>query len=255
MAKKNGKGASSKALEMNIEWRSCGSTTVGTVRNHNEDSYTAMPDKRLWVVADGMGGHEHGDFASQSITSAFDGFEPSATLSETIDGIEARVLGVNKMLRDKTGGSSDKMIGSTVVLLYAYSNYMFLMWAGDSRAYILRQGKLRQISRDHSYVQEIVDKGLLSPEDAATHPSGNIITRAVGVADTLFLDMDVFRVEYGDKFLICSDGLFKDITDDDIAGMMKDIPMRAVEGLIEKALANGADDNVTVIVVEAHKGS
>ena len=247
------KSKSAQAVELKIDWRSCGSTTVGTVRNHNEDSYIAKPENCLWVVADGMGGHEHGDFASQSITAAFADFEEKKTLSETIDHIENAVISVNRMLRDNTGGQSDKMIGSTVVLLYAYSNYMFTMWAGDSRAYMLRKGKLKMISRDHSYVQEIVDKGLLSPEDAANHPSGNIITRAVGVSDTLFLDMDVFRVEYGDKFMLCSDGLFKDITDDDISGLMKEIPMRAVEGLIEKSLANGADDNVTVIVVEAHK--
>ena len=245
--------ATDSGAVMKIDWRSCGSTTVGTVRDHNEDAYLASSEKKLWIVADGMGGHSHGDFASRSITEAFEDFTPRKTLSETIEDIENRVIEVNAMLREKSAGQTDKMIGSTIVLLYAFGNYMFLMWAGDSRAYRLRNGEITQISRDHSYVQDIVDKGLLDPRDAATHPSGNIITRAVGVAETLFLDVDVFRVEYNDKFLICSDGLFKDITEKEIAGLMSDIPMKSVEALIEKALANGADDNVTVIVVEAHK--
>jgi serine/threonine protein phosphatase PrpC len=125
------------------------------------------------------------------------------------------------------------------------------MWAGDSRIYRYRNKKLDQVSHDHSFVQEIVDKGMMSPEEAGNHPSANIITRAVGVSDKLVIDIDHDIAQPGDKYLICSDGLFKDITIEDISRAMDQIPFKASQSLIETALANEANDNVTVIVVEA----
>lgn len=234
-----------------FEWRSCGLTTVGAVRKHNEDAYLTLPDEGLWVVADGMGGHAKGDVASQSIIDALDGFTSQRTLSTTIELIEQKIVDVNDRLHGQSLGQPEQVMGSTVALIYAYQQHVFYMWAGDSRIYRYRNKRLDQVSHDHSFVQEIVDKGMMAPAEAAEHPSANIITRAVGVSDKLVIDIDHDIVQPGDKYLICSDGLFKDITLDDISNAMDQIPFKAAQSLIEISLANEANDNVTVIVVEA----
>ncbi|MGM0563698.1 MAG: PP2C family protein-serine/threonine phosphatase [Pseudomonadota bacterium] len=234
-----------------FEWRSCGLTTVGAVRKHNEDAYLTLPEQSLWVVADGMGGHAKGDVASQSIIDSLADFKPKRTLSTSIEHIEQRVLGVNEEMYSQSKGRPENVMGSTVALIYAYGEHLFYMWAGDSRIYRLRNGQLKQVSHDHSFVQEIVDKGMMSPEEASSHPQSNIVTRAVGVSDKLVLEIDHDIVEPGDKFLLCSDGLFKDISLKEITQIMGQIPFKAAQALIDKALANEANDNVTVIVVEA----
>lgn len=234
-----------------FEWRSCGLTTVGTVRKHNEDSYLALPNKQLWVVADGMGGHARGDLASQSVIEAYRDFESRRTLAQTIDDLEDRAINVNQRLRKEIGDNIKNMMGSTIVMMYAKRHYAFFLWAGDSRIYRYRKKHLEQISHDHSFVQESVDKGVMTPEEAMKHPSSNIITRAVGVHDDIQMDIDYTTVEHGDKFLLCSDGLFKDIAMNEISNELEKIPMRAAEGLIDLALSRGANDNVTVIVIEA----
>lgn len=231
-------------------WRSCGLTTIGTVRKHNEDSYLTKPDEGFWVVADGMGGHQKGDIASKTIVDAYNEFKPLRTLSQTIDDLEDRVLNVNNILREGIADDPRNIMGSTVAMMYAWHKFVFFLWAGDSRIYRYRDQHLIQISHDHSFVQESVDKGAMLPEEAAVHPSSNIITRAVGVHENLFIEMDYCEAQAGDKFLLCSDGLFKDVTLNDIAEKMNEIPYKSAEGLIKMALDNQANDNVTVIVVE-----
>ncbi|MBA3581925.1 MAG: serine/threonine-protein phosphatase [Gammaproteobacteria bacterium] len=234
-----------------VEWRSCGLTTVGAVRKHNEDSYLAMPEKNLWVVADGMGGHARGDLASQAVVHAYSDFEPLRTLAQTMDDLEDRALKVNTKLREHLDGNPSKVMGSTIVLMHARQQYVFLLWAGDSRIYLYRKGNLLQVSHDHSFVQESVDKGAMTPSQAQNHPNANIITRAIGVHDHLYLDVEYLEYQAGDKFLLCSDGLFKDVTMAEIAEQLDKIPFKAAEGLIEMALSKSANDNVTIIVVEA----
>lgn len=136
-------------------------------------------------------------------------------------------------------------------MIYAHNDHIFCIWAGDSRIYRLRNGELTQMTRDHSFVQEIVDKGMITRQQAQTHPNANIITRAVGVAETLKLDVEHSRVEAGDKYMLCTDGLFKDLTDMDMARILEKNPISAAQTLIDKALGAGANDNVTVVVVEA----
>jgi serine/threonine protein phosphatase PrpC len=239
------------AESKSFEWRSCGLTTVGTVRKHNEDSYLALPEHNLWVVADGMGGHLRGDVASQAVVNAYSDFEPSRTLSQTIDDLEERALKVNRKLRENLGDHPNNVMGSTLAMMYAKHSYAFFLWAGDSRIYRYRRRVLEQISHDHSFIQESVDKDVMSTEEASAHPSSNIITRAVGVHNNLFLDLDYLEVKENDKFLICSDGLFKDVVMEEIAAQLDKIPFKAAEGLIDMALAKSAHDNVTVIVIEA----
>lgn len=237
--------------QTHLEWRSCGLTTVGTVREHNEDAYLTLPEQQLWLVADGMGGHRKGDLASKSIVDAFQEFQPRKTLSTTISEIEQCLLEVNNELYMQSEGRQDQIMGSTVALMHVYKQHIFYVWAGDSRIYRYRNKQLKQVSHDHSFVQEIVDKGMMSVNDATNHPSANIITRAIGVSDRLVLDIDHDIAEPGDKFLICSDGLFKDITLAEISKRMDDIPFKAAEALIDLSLVKQANDNVTVIIIEA----
>ena len=236
---------------MPFEWRSCGLTTVGTVRKHNEDCYLALPEKELWVVADGMGGHMRGDVASRAVIDAYAEFTPLRTLSASIDDLEERAQNVNSKLREDLASNPGQIMGSTIAMMYGNQNYAFFLWAGDSRIYSYRNNELEQVSHDHSFIQESVDKNIMSAEEASSHPSSNIITRAVGVHNHLFLDMDYIKVLPNDKFLICSDGLFKDVVLAEIAEQLDKIPFKAAEGLIDMALSKGANDNVTVIVVEA----
>jgi serine/threonine protein phosphatase PrpC len=235
-----------------IEWRSCGLTTVGTVRKHNEDSYLALPEHSLWVVADGMGGHKRGDFASQAVVEAYIDFQEKRTLSQTIDDLEDRALQANARLRVDLDSNPHNIMGSTIAMMYTRNQYAYFLWAGDSRIYHYRNRKLEQISHDHSFIQESVDRAVMTAEEASAHPSSNIITRAVGVHNYLYLDMDYVEVQPGDKFLLCSDGLFKDVVMSEIAEQLDKIPFKAAEGLIDMAISKGANDNVTVIVVEAH---
>lgn len=237
--------------ELPFEWRSCGLTTVGTVRKHNEDSYLASPERHFWVVADGMGGHMRGDVASQAVIEAYEDFQPKRTVSQTIDDLENRAITVNSKLREDLDSNPGHIMGSTIAMMYAKHNISYFMWAGDSRIYAYRDRVLKQISHDHSFIQESVDRKIMTAEEASSHPSSNIITRAVGVHNQLYLDVDYIRVNPGDKYLLCSDGLFKDVVLSEIAKQLDKIPFKAAEGLIDMALAKGANDNVTVIVIEA----
>lgn len=239
------------AMPENFEWRSCGLTTVGAVRKHNEDAYLALPDHQLWLVADGMGGHNRGDLASSSIVEAFDDFEPRRTLTQSIDDIEDRILKVNKVLRSTAGSDPRDISGSTIALMHGHQQNAFFFWAGDSRIYLYRNRRLKMLSHDHSFVQEAVDKGTIKVEDAADHPSGNIITRAVGVHDELYMDIDYCQVKPGDKFLLCSDGLLKATKTHEISSAMEQIPFKAAERMIDICLSRNVSDNVTVIVIEA----
>ena len=232
-------------------WRSCGLTTVGTVRKHNEDAYLALPEYALWLVADGMGGHMRGDVASQSVIEAYSNFAPSRTLAQTIDDLEERAIKVNQKLRENLSGDPSHIMGSTIAMMYALKEHAFFLWAGDSRIYRYRDKSLTQVSHDHSFIQESVDKAVMTIDEAAAHPSSNIITRAIGVHNMLYMDLDYATVEVGDKYLLCSDGLFKDVVMDEIAEQLDKIPFKAAEGLIDMALSKAANDNVTVIVVEA----
>src|SRR6516165_796538 len=176
-------------------------TDVGAVRKHNEDNLLHRPDIGLWLVADGAGGHDSGEVASGLIVSSLDQLASAVSAPELLSQVRHHVGDVHLQLRDMAaarGGNS--MIASTFVGLIIRDGHFACLWAGDSRAYLLRHGTLSQISRDHSLVQELVDSGHLAPEDAETHPHANIITRAVGAdADTLELDKVIGETEPGDR--------------------------------------------------------
>jgi serine/threonine protein phosphatase PrpC len=233
-----------------FQWSSATRTHVGLVRRINEDSILERTDIGMWVVADGMGGHAAGDVASQLIVDTLRRVEPGATLSEYVNRVEDALLSVNLRLVAMSA-QTQQTSGSTVVAMLAYQNLCVVIWAGDSRAYRLRDGRLQQLSSDHSHIEMYVEQGLISREEAAMHPAGNLITRAVGAAPELCLEMDLSELVDRDRYLLSSDGLDKHVTQDEIAGILRDgTPDEASQRLIEVTLQRGAADNVSVAVID-----
>jgi serine/threonine protein phosphatase PrpC len=223
------------------------------VRAINEDAYLALPERGLWVVADGMGGHEAGDVASQMVIEALQRTEPLASWPDFLEAVRESLRGVNRQLREESAQRyQHRTIGSTVVVLLASETQCACLWVGDSRIYRLRDGQLKQLTRDHSHVQELVDQGLIAPESAHRHPLANVITRAVGSADELQIDEVAHPLQPGDLFLLCSDGLNKTVSDEEIARLLAHSDhncQEAVKAFIHLALMRDANDNVTTVVV------
>jgi serine/threonine protein phosphatase PrpC len=223
---------------------------VGKVRKVNEDAFLERPDLGLWAVADGVGGASQGDRASRLVVEALGRVHrptaAAAFLTEVCDQLKA----VNTQLQQEmTQNGGHRLSASTVVALLVFGQHFACAWAGDSRLYLMRDFRLRQISRDHSEVQEMVDHGVITSEQARTHPHANVVTRAVGAHETLALDMVQDRVRHDDVFLLCSDGLTKTLADREIAAMLgADRPIEiSVEMLVDATLERGATDNVTVV--------
>lgn len=232
-----------------VEWCSAGKSHIGAVRTLNEDAYLERPQFGIWAVADGMGGHEGGDKASVSVIAGLARVEPTGTLSEFIDEAKARLLGVNETLGGALQDEESKS-GSTVVALLTRGRQVGVIWAGDSRAYLYRHGELKQLTVDHSRVQELVGLGLITPQEADVHPHANIITRAVGVSADVEFDTCVIEAEPQDTYLLCSDGLYRSI---DKGEMEKCLRMEqcddACDRLIAKAIDGGGEDNISAVVI------
>jgi protein phosphatase/serine/threonine-protein phosphatase Stp1 len=223
----------------------------GALRKHNEDSYASCPAVGVWVVADGVGGHTAGDYAAQTATAALRGLPDGLSAGELLAEVRSRLDGAHRRLREEAAERGpDTVMATTVVVLVARGHYYACLWAGDSRAYLLRGGRMMQVTHDHSFVQELVDAGALDPEQAEHHPQSNIITRAVGSGEiALNLDKVTDRLRDGDRFLLCSDGLWKTMSTDDLAGLLGANGEVPAEELLAAALSRRADDNVTVITV------
>lgn len=246
-----------------IKWNTSSDTNVGMVRTVNEDSIMTKPDAGIWAVADGMGGYEAGDVASKMIVSSLAETEKHEYLDTFVDDIEDKIISANKRILEYSEIMHDgRTLGSTIVSLLIQGQAGVCLWAGDSRLYMLRNNQLQQLSRDHSYVQELLDQGSISEEDAVNHPDANVITRAVGTSDELYIDIKAFNVQIGDTFLLCSDGLYNVVDDSEIEHHMRSDDIdNAVRQMVVKALENGAPDNVSVVMVRSlpesnnsHKG-
>ena len=235
-----------------FRWQSASRSDPGCIRTVNEDACLEMANIGLWAVADGMGGHEAGDVASRMIMDSLRRLSWRPRLGELADAVEQQLESVNAQLLDLAcADGEDRVIGSTVAVLLALRRQGMCMWAGDSRIYRLRGGVMQQLTRDHSEFEDLLDEGLVNPEEAETHPSGNVITRAVGGLDELALDSVRVEIAGGDRFLLCSDGLYKELNETEIGERLAGGNCtEACTTLIETALERGSRDNVTVIVVD-----
>ncbi len=227
-----------------------GLTDVGSVRSVNEDTF--LVDPPAFVVADGMGGHEAGDVASREGAEAFarhlvaNGSDGAAVLS----GVDEANRHVYRRSEQMAGPGS---MGTTMVgLVFLESGDVTVFNVGDSRAYVLSGRRLSQLTVDHSLVQELVEVGRITPAEARSHPERNVITRAVGVDPTVAADLRILRPRPGDRYLLCTDGLSGEVTDDDIAETLLagGSPTEAAAALVDRALRAGGRDNVTVVVLD-----
>ena len=233
-----------------MRWQSVSLTHVGLVRKANEDAVLDRPDIGVWAVADGMGGHSAGDLASQMLIEALGRLRAPSDLSTFVEFAEHNILAVNDRLLD-LARFRQQVIGSTIVTLVMHGRHCAFLWAGDSRLYRFRAGELLQLTTDHSQVEQYVQQGLLTREDAQFHPDNNLITRAVGATSALFLDCDVTAMAPGDRYLLSSDGLDKHVQAEEIADGLRRFELpRCAPHLVNLALEHGGTDNVSVCLVE-----
>ena len=224
-----------------------GITHVGLVRQRNEDAILTDPTGALWAVADGMGGHGSGDVASdiviERLSTAPDGADP-------LDVLEALLTEANDIIY-RLAGERGQTMGATVVALMIENAVGYLAWAGDSRAYLLRNGRLRLLTRDHTVIQSLVEDGVIRPEDARGHAEANVVTRAVGAEPEIEIDVATVPFLAGDRMILCSDGLTGSVDDGTIAALLgaAATPEEACRTLLRASLEEGAPDNVSVVAV------
>ena len=232
-----------------FRWTSAALTDVGLVRSRNEDSFLAQPARGVWAVADGMGGHAFGDVASRMVVEAIDALPAPDNMAQFVAAARARIVSANQQLRDEAAARRVPVMGSTVVALLACGHEAACLWAGDSRIYLYRNGRLQQLTRDHSQAEEFRARGVAPWLDVPPAIS-NMITRAVGAAEELEVDALTLAVRDGDMLLLCSDGLSNPVDEHGIAGALAGGDCaQAAQSLVAQALANGGRDNITVVVV------
>jgi type VI secretion system protein ImpM len=251
----NGQQSLETDTGVSLNWRSCGRSSVGKVRELNEDAFLENPESGVWAVADGMGGHSAGDEASKAVVDALGSISGSDTLEALTAEVTAFLQKTNadliRLAQEKKHG---QIMGSTVVVMLAAGNQCAAIWAGDSRLYRCRNGLLSQLTRDHAPVPEMVSQDPASPEALADRPHSNVVTRALGAVPELAVDVMTFEAKPGDTYLLCSDGLIKEVKPQEVAEILSqsgcDDSSRA---LIDLALDRGARDNVTVVVVASDR--
>jgi serine/threonine protein phosphatase Stp1 len=226
-------------------------THPGLKRKVNEDSILVRTERGLWAVADGMGGHEAGDVASSSVVEALSIVPPNANLQRFANDAMTALQNVNhQLIQLARQGTHPRTIGSTVVSLVISGDQFACLWAGDSRAYRVREGEIAQLTRDHSLVQDLIDAGMLAPAEAEGHPNANVVTRAVGATEELNVDVSTGDTREGDLFILASDGLTRVVNDDLIYGELTSKPMeQAADQLVDMVLERGAPDNVSFVIV------
>ena len=228
--------------------QSTGRTDIGQLRENNED--VIVTSDRLALVADGMGGHPGGEIAAEVVA----GVVPAAFTGRSIDELEAAVRAANWSIRERaTTQPGMEGMGTTVCAVGLLSSgHLAIVNVGDSRAYLFRQGSLSHLTRDHSLTAELIERGELQEREAAQHPYYGILTRALGVGSDVEIDRTSLAVERGDRIVVCSDGLFNELTDEEIEAALAgnaDVT-EIVDTLIDGAIAKGGRDNVSVVIAE-----
>lgn len=241
---------------LEMVWETCALTDEGKRRSHNEDSILSLPDVGIFVVADGMGGHAAGDVASKMVCDAVAKMDTAGTLPMLVDRFDDTLIETNVSIRKHSDEHFEgKTMGCTLIAMLAHGNVGVCLWAGDSRLYRVRDGEMCQISRDHDPLEELVESGQITPEQADEHPDSSVITRAVGGQPDLCLDIIAFDIEPDDVFMLCSDGLYREVLRDEIHQILgNEQPSdETAKRLMDLSLARGARDNVSVIVVRCHE--
>jgi len=242
-----------------------GRTEVGCVRKHNEDNFLMEPDLGLFVVADGLGGHAAGEVASQIVVEKVGQFITHTVERDRTWPVEydtalpydgnrlkaALLLADQSILNDIRTNPERESMGSTVVACLVNADTITLVHVGDSRAYLLNPDGIQQVTRDHSWVAEQVANGILTPDEARRHPFRNVITQALGNGGELDISVREIQVKELDRILLCSDGLSGMVQDEEIWEIVQNAPdMEEAAGrLIAKAMGNGGEDNITVVIV------
>lgn len=233
--------------------RGSGLTHRGRVRERNEDAILTDPSGRLWAVADGMGGYGHGDVASDIVIDCLEtiGDDENADVA-----LLDRLAEANRRVCHKAAEAGFGQMGATVVAMIIDRGVARLAWAGDSRAYLLRGRRLRMLTRDHTWVQSLVDRGELSPDQVENHPEAHIVTRAIGGAEHVEVDRVDLPLMHGDRLMLCSDGLPRCVYEQTIEAILAAAADAedAAGLLVREALDNGAPDNVSAIVIDITDG-
>lgn len=247
-----------------------GQTDVGSVRDHNEDAIITNPDLGICVLADGMGGHKGGEMASaitigtviETLTEDLKNIKPGKTDDETGYSMESKAahdavaLANSNVFMSSSENEKYRGMGTTVVVLLFYDNRFSVVHVGDSRLYRLRDGILEPITRDHSLMQELIDRGFYTPEQARTSMNKNLVTRAIGIEDVVQIDVTEDIALVDDIYMMCSDGITDMIDDDLIQNTMLNCGTdlkKMAEELIREANAHGGKDNISVILARPIK--
>lgn len=239
--------------------QSAGKSVVGMRRDNNEDaiflSHEESPVQGLYIVADGMGGCNAGEVASQLAIDAFlqSITEEAAKTTEPLDMLVGGIVAANQAVYQKSLESeSFSEMGTTMVGAMVKEQRLYVAHVGDSRAYVCRDGHMKQLTIDHSYVMELVRLGNLTMEQAAVHPKRHIITRAVGIKDTVEVDTVIFELAKGDQILMCSDGLSNMLLPEEMAALLSanESPETKCGRLVDLANQKGGLDNISVILIE-----
>lgn len=249
----------------------CAATNVGRVRQRNEDAFLLMPEQDLYVVADGMGGHQRGDVAANLCVDAIRDWFTGKVGDDTVNrlaGAVQRLFGLkspgetdlvaavefaNRIIFDMSAASAAfRGMGTTLVAAYFHGSTLFVVFSGDSRIYRLRNGKLRQLSRDHSLLNEYLRLEMIKPSEARSFPHRNVIMKALGLKERAEMEFFRRRIVRGDLYVLCSDGLTDMVEDDEIERILTcgDPLQERCDALVDAALDAGGVDNVTVALVE-----
>lgn len=237
-----------------VTWQSVGQSDVGRVRKNNQDALLNRPERALWAVADGMGGYSDGEWASNTIIAALDAISLTGSLKNREMRFRQELQVVNSSIK-KIAEESQQRSGSTLVLLHIYEGKALYLWVGDSRIYRWRHGALTQVTSDHSLIERLITQGKVSRQEAETHPSAHVITRAIGIEEPVLVDSCQENILPGDAWLLCSDGLTREVNEKQLSEIFATATSleTAAKHLLQQALDHGGRDNITLCLVQGQQ--
>lgn len=228
-----------------------GRTDRGAVRSHNEDAFLDDADQHLWAVADGMGGHAAGDVASQAVVRHLRELKSASRIADRVDGVDDALAAANAELVAYAQTHALQLVGSTAVVMLDVGRYVLCAWAGDSRVYRHSGDKLVQLTTDHTHAREMMSTGSFSAAEIRNNTQSAALVRAIGAEAMLVVEWTAADAAPQDVFLLCSDGIYKEMRDAEIASVLAQAGSvrELADALIDTCLARGARDNVTAVVV------